>query len=267
MENAPLNAQKVGATGFGMFTKNQRQWNARPLNPEGIAAFKANLESCGYTADAILPHDSYLINLGHPDPEKLEKSRAAFLDEVQRVEQLGLTSLNFHPGSHLKSISPGDCLDRIAGSLNLTMDRTEHAVLLIENTAGQGSNMGSRFEEIARIIDGVKDKSRVAVCLDTCHLFAAGYDLRTSESMDLVWGEFDRLIGFEFLKGMHLNDAKSTLESHVDRHHSLGKGNIGWPAFKRIAIDSRFDSIPLVLETIDDSLWPEEVRTLLEFAP
>ena len=174
VENAPLNARKVGATGFGMFTKNQRQWSAKPLSSEGIAAFRENLKSFGYTAEQVLPHDSYLINLGHPDPEKLEKSRSAFLDEVRRVEALGLKYLNFHPGSHLKSMEPSDCLDRIAESLNLVMEQTARASLLIENTAGQGSNMGSRFEEIARIIDGVKDKSRIAVCLDTCHLFARG---------------------------------------------------------------------------------------------
>ncbi len=263
VENAPLNAKKIGATGFGMFTKNQRQWTAKPLTPEGIAAFKENLKACGYGPEAVLPHDSYLINLGHPEAEKLEKSRNAFLDEVERVEQLGLKYLNFHPGSHLRSIEPDACLDRIAQSLNIAIDQTETAVLLIENTAGQGSNLGSTFGEIARIIDGVKDRSRVAVCLDTCHLFAAGYDLRTPESMDRVWDEFDRIIGFEYLKGMHLNDAKSTLESHLDRHHSLGQGNIGWSAFERIAADSRFDGIPLVLETIDEELWPDEVARLL----
>ena len=263
VENAPLNAKKIGATGFGMFTKNQRQWKAKPLEEDSIHKFKVNMEAGGYTAEGILPHDSYLINLGHPEAEKLEKSRAAFLDEVQRVEQLGLKYLNFHPGSHLKAIEPEACLDRIAESLNITIDQTELALLLIENTAGQGSNMGSRFEEIARILEGVKNKSRVAVCLDTCHLFAAGYDLRTPESMDAVWAEFDRLIGFDYLKGMHLNDAKSTLESHLDRHHSLGQGNIGWEAFERIASDPRFDGIPLVLETIDEALWPDEAARLL----
>ncbi len=263
VENAPLNAEKVGATGFGMFTKNQRQWIAKPLEEENIRKFRENLEARGYSADCVLPHDSYLINLGHPESEKLEKSRAAFLDEVQRVEQLGLKYLNFHPGSHLKAMEPGDCLDRIAESLNITIDQTEHAVLLIENTAGQGSNMGSRFEEIARIIEGVKDRSRVGVCLDTCHLFAAGYDLRTSEAREAVWQEFDRIVGMPFLKGMHLNDAKSTYESHLDRHHSLGWGNIGWEAFDSIGSDPRFDGIPLVLETIDESLWPEEVNRIL----
>ncbi|MDA3955209.1 deoxyribonuclease IV [Oceanispirochaeta sp.] len=263
VENAPLNALKTGATGFGMFTKNQRQWVAKPLTEESIQKFTINMKEGGFTADAVLPHDSYLINLGHPEIEKLEKSRAAFLDEVQRVEQLGLKYLNFHPGSHLKTIEPKDCLDRIAESINITIDQTEQAVLLIENTAGQGSNMGSRFEEIARIIEGVKDQSRVAVCLDTCHLFAAGYDLRTEETRTKTWADFDRLIGFDFLKGMHLNDAKSTFESHLDRHHSLGQGNIGWEAFEQIAGDPRFNGIPLVLETIDEKLWPEEVSKLL----
>jgi len=264
VENAPLNAQKIGATGFGMFTKNQRQWNAKPYTEDNLRKFKENLASCGFSPEAVLPHDTYLINLGNPEAEKLEKSRAAFLDEVRRVEQLGLKYLNFHPGSHLKALEPGACLDRIAESLNITIDQTESAILLIENTAGQGTNMGSRFEEIARIIDGVKDKTRVAVCLDTCHLFAAGYDLRTEEAMEATWAEFDRIIGFDFLKGMHLNDAKSTLDSHLDRHHSLGQGNLGWEPFERIAKDPRFDRIPLVLETIDEGLWPEEVKRLLK---
>ncbi len=266
VENAPLNAEKIGATGFGMFTKNQRQWNAKPLEEESVRRFKENLKAGGYTPACVLPHDSYLINLGHPEMEKLEKSRAAFLDEVQRVEQLGLKYLNFHPGSHLKSLEPGECLDRIAQSLNITIDQTESAILLIENTAGQGTNMGSRFEEIARIIEGVRDQSRVAVCLDTCHLFAAGYDLRTPEAMETTWAEFDRILGFEFLKGMHLNDAKSAFESHLDRHQSLGEGSIGWNAFDRIASDSRFEAIPLVLETIDEELWPGEVNRLLQRA-
>jgi len=266
VENAPLRAKEIGATGFGMFTKNQRQWKAKDLSEENVFLFKKNLAECEFTPESVLPHDSYLINLGHPEQEKLDKSLVAFLDEVKRVEQLGLKYLNFHPGSHLKTIEPEACLDRIAESLNITIDQTESVVLLIENTAGQGSNMGSRFEEIARIIDGVKDKSRVAVCLDTCHLFAAGYDLRTKESMQVVWENFDRIIGFKYLKGMHLNDAKSTFDSHLDRHQSLGLGNIGMNAFERIAKDERFNGIPLVLETIDETLWPEEVTALLGFA-
>jgi deoxyribonuclease IV len=264
--NAPSRAKELGATGFGMFTKNQRQWKAKDLTEEDINRFQEALKESGYGADAILPHDSYLINLGHPEPEKLEKSRNAFTDEVGRVEQLGLRYLNFHPGSHLKSIEPEACLDRIGESLNQTIDKTESAVLVIENTAGQGSNLGNRFEEIARIIDGVKDKTRVGVCLDTCHLFAAGYDLRTKESMEAVWADFDRLIGFTFLKGMHLNDAKSDYASRVDRHHSLGEGNMGWEPFKKIMANPRFDGIPLVLETINEELWPAEVQQLRTWA-
>ena len=266
VENAPLNARKFGASGFGMFTRNQRQWKAKPLGEENIWLFRKNMEECGYSPEMVLPHDSYLINLGHPEQEKLQKSREAFLDEIQRVEQLGLVSLNFHPGSHLKALEPEACLDRIAESLNWAIARSESAVLLIENTAGQGSNLGHRFEEIARIIRGVEDKSRVAVCLDTCHLFAAGYDLRTPAAMDKTWEEFDRVVGFGFLRGMHLNDAKSGLGSHLDRHHSLGVGNIGWNAFERIAADPRFEGIPLVLETIDEGLWPDEVRKLMSFS-
>ncbi|MDC7220663.1 MAG: deoxyribonuclease IV [Spirochaetales bacterium] len=266
VENAPARAKELGATGFGMFTKNQRQWVAKAYTEENISRFKENMEACGYKADQVLCHDGYLINLGHPEEEKLEKSRAAFLDEVLRVEQLGLKYLNFHPGSHLKSIDPDACLDRIAESINLTLAQSESAVLVIENTAGQGTNLGNRFEEIARIIAGVKDQSRVGVCLDTCHTFAAGYDLRTEESMEAVWAEFDRLVGFDFLKGMHLNDAKSEYASRVDRHHSLGKGNLGWDPFERIMKDKRFEGIPLVLETIDEERWPAEIAQLQEWS-
>ncbi|MDC7222538.1 MAG: deoxyribonuclease IV [Spirochaetales bacterium] len=264
--NAPQRAKELGATGFGMFTKNQRQWNAKALSPDDITRFRDALAQTGYTADTILPHDSYLINLGHPEAEKLEKSRLAFTDEVHRVEQLGLKYLNFHPGSHLKSIEPADCLARIAESLNRTIDQSDSSILVIENTAGQGSNLGKSFEEIARIIEGIKRKERVGVCLDTCHLFAAGYDLRTEETREAVWAEFDRLIGFAFLKGMHLNDAKSAFASRVDRHHSLGEGNLGWSPFEAIMKDKRFDRIPLVLETIDEERWPAEISQLQKWS-
>jgi len=265
--NAPERARQLGATGFGMFTKNQRQWKGRDLTGEDVDRFGKALAEGGYAPENILVHDSYLINLGHPEEEKLAKSRDAFLDEIRRVEQLGLKYLNFHPGSHLNGMEPEACLDRIAESLNLALEQTESAVLVIENTAGQGSNLGNRFEEIARIIDGVKSKARVGVCLDTCHLFAAGYDLRTKGSGEAVWEEFDRIIGFEYLKGMHLNDAKSALASRLDRHNSLGAGQIGWEPFLRIAADPRFDRIPLVLETIDETLWPDEIARLLGKSP
>lgn len=265
VENAPLNAAKIEATAFALFTKNQRQWTAKPLTAENIDAFKKNCADNGFAPEHILPHDSYLINLGHPEAEKLEKSRAAFLDEMQRCEQLGLNRLNFHPGSHLKQVSEKECLATIAESINIALDQTAGVVAVIENTAGQGSNLGFRFEHLAEIIDRVEDQSRVGVCLDTCHTFAAGYDLRTAESCDEVFGEFENLVGFEYLRGMHLNDSKKGLGSRVDRHHSLGKGELGLEVFRYIMEDARFDDIPLILETIDDSIWGQEIKLLHSF--
>ena len=262
VENAPLNAQAIGARAFALFTKNQRQWKAKPLTEESIRAFRENLAAVGIAPEYVLPHDSYLINLGHPEPEALEKSRNAFLDEMQRCEQLGLKLLNFHPGSHLKKISEAESLTLVAQSINQALEQTEGVVAVIENTAGQGSNLGYRFEHLAAIIDGVDDKSRVGVCLDTCHTFTAGYDLRTRAACEETFGEFDRIVGFNYLRAMHLNDSKPDLGARVDRHHSLGMGKIGWEAFDYIMNDPRFDEIPMVLETIDDTLWPEEIRQL-----
>jgi deoxyribonuclease-4 len=265
VENAPLNAKKIGATAFAMFTKNQKRWDANPLTEDNIQKFKENMESCGYTADQVLPHDGYLINLGHPDKEKREKSLNSFLDEVNRVEQLGLKYLNFHPGSHLKLISIEECLTNIATSLNYAISHSESAIMVLETTAGQGTNLGWRFEEIASIIDQVENKKRVGVCIDTCHIFAAGYDMRTEEGYKQVMDEFDRIIGLEYLKAFHLNDAKSDFDSHVDRHHSLGEGNIGWDTFRFIMEDSRLDGIPMVLETVDPDIWDQEIRQLNKF--
>lgn len=266
VENAPLNAAAIGATAFALFTKNQRQWHAKPLSQESIEAFKANCGKGGFGPDQILPHDSYLINLGHPEKEGLEKSRDAFLDEMQRCEQLGIQYLNFHPGSHLNKISVEECLARIADSINRTLDKTEGVTAVIENTAGQGTNLGFRFEHLAEVIDQVEDKSRVGVCLDTCHSFAAGYDLRTREACENTFAGFDRIVGFDYLCGMHLNGSKSTFESRVDRHHSLEQGHLGMAVFEYIMADKRFDGIPLVLETIDESLWPEEIQLLNQLA-
>jgi deoxyribonuclease-4 len=264
VENAPLNASKIGATAFALFTKNQRQWKARPLIGKSIRGFKENCAALGYTPQQILPHDSYLINLGHPELAGLEKSRWAFIDEMHRCEQLGLAYLNFHPGSHLKKISEADCLDRIAESINLALEQTSGVTAVIENTAGQGTNMGHRFEHLAAIIDGVVDKSRVGVCLDTCHTFSAGYDLATPAGYQKTLARFDDLVGFSFLKGLHLNDGKRGFGSRVDRHASLGKGALGLATFRMIMSDSRFDGIPMILETPDDSLWAEEIRMLKE---
>ena len=264
VDNAPINAYQIGATAFALFTKNQRQWHAKPLEPAMIDSFKKRCEKYGFTSKQILPHDSYLINLGHPDAEQLEKSRTAFLDEMQRCEQLGLTLLNFHPGSHLKQITVDECLKRIAESINMTLDKTKNVVAVIENTAGQGSNLGYKFEHLAQIIDQVDDKSRVGVCIDTCHAFAAGYDLRTEKACQETFAEFEKIVGFKYLRGMHLNDAKSELASHVDRHDSLGEGNIGKTAFRYIMQDSRIDEIPLILETINSDIWAQEIAWLKE---
>ncbi|MBR4028901.1 MAG: deoxyribonuclease IV [Alistipes sp.] len=266
VENAVKNAKDIGATAFALFTKNQRQWLAPILTEEQIATFKAAMTEAGYQAWQVLPHDSYLINLGHPEEEGLEKSRESFFEEMRRCELLGLDRLNFHPGSHLKKISEEESLNRIAESINMALERTKGVTAVLENTAGQGSNLGFRFEHLAYIIERVEDKSRVGVCLDTCHSFAAGYDLRTKEACDATFAEFDRIVGFNYLRGMHLNDAMKPLGSRVDRHSPLGDGEIGWECFKYIAADSRFDNIPLVLETPDEARWAEEIAKLKEFA-
>ncbi len=282
VENAPINAQKLGAKAFALFTKNQRQWVAKPLTMQSIDEFKINLKEAGILPEYVLPHDSYLINLGHPEEEKLEKSRAAFIDELERCEQLGLKLLNFHPGSHLQKIAKRDpnyeellekaeyeCLDVIAESMNLAIEATKGSdvVLVIENTAGQGSNLGYKFEHLGYIIDKIEDKSRVGVCLDTCHTFTGGYDLRTREAYDKTMDDFEKIVGFEYLKGMHINDSKVKFASRVDRHQSIGKGEIGLDAFKFIMNDDRMDNMPLILETIDESIWKEEIELLYSLNP
>lgn len=262
IENAPLNAHKIGAKAFGVFTKNQRQWRAKPLSPDSIAAFKEHCKRLGFAPEHVLPHDSYLINLAHPQEAGLAKSRAAFLDEFQRCEQLGLTLLNFHPGSHLGQISETEGLRRIAASINRVLDQTRGVTAVIENTSGQGNHLGYRFEHLARIIDQVEDRSRVGVCFDTCHGYTSGYDMKTPAAYDATMNAFDQIIGLQFLKAMHLNDAKKTLGSRVDRHDSIGKGELGTKPFEYIMNDPRLDGIPLILETPDDTLWPAEIKAL-----
>jgi deoxyribonuclease-4 len=262
LENAPLNAAKINARAFALFTKNQRRWESKLLTPEAIRQFRKNCTVAGYTADHILPHDSYLINLGHPQAEGLAKSRAAFIDEMQRCEQLGLKYLNFHPGSHLGKIDEKKCLARIAESINMALAKTSGVCAVIENTAGQGTNMGFAFEHLAAIIADVNDPDRVGVCLDTCHTFGAGYDIRSPEGFEKVMQAFDKIVGLGYLKAMHLNDSKKDLGTRVDRHASLGKGHIGIDAFAFIMNDPRFDDIPLILETPDTALWAEEIKLL-----
>ena len=266
VENAVRNAQQIGATAFALFTKNQRQWSVPALTAGQIHLFKEAMREAGFTAAQVLPHDSYLINLGHPDSDGLQKSRDAFFEEMERCERLGLDRLNFHPGSHLKRITSLQSLDRIAESINMALERSTGVTAVLENTAGQGSNLGFAFEHLAYIIERIEDKSRVGVCLDTCHSFAAGYDLRTKEACDKTFEEFDRVVGFGYLRGMHLNDAMRPLGSRIDRHSPLGDGEIGWECFKYIASDSRFDNIPLILETPDEARWAQEIERLKEYA-
>lgn len=260
VENAPLNAKAIGANAFALFTKNQRQWVSAPLTAKSIGLFKENCINNGFDASYIMPHDSYLINLGNPDEEALQKSRAAFIDEMQRCEQLGLKMLNFHPGSHLNKISIEQCLEEIAANINLALSKTSGVTAVIENTAGQGSNVGNKFEEIRYIIDRIDDKSRVGVCIDTCHTYSAGYDI--VNDYEGVFTEFERVVGLEYLKGIHLNDTKKPLGSRVDRHESIGLGLLGMDFFKRFMQDPRFDNMPIVLETPDESRWADEIALL-----
>ncbi len=262
--NAPINAAKIGCKAFALFTKNQRQWKAKELDAKTIDKWFEELEKTGIQAKHILPHDSYLINLGHPSEEAREKSLDGFIHEIQRCEILKLDRLNFHPGSHLRKISEEECLDRIALSMNQAIEATNDVKLVIENTAGQGSNLGYKFEHLAYLIERIEDKSRVGVCIDTCHMFTAGYDIRTKEAYDKTWNEFDSIVGRQYLMGMHINDSKPELGSRVDRHHSLGMGQIGWDAFKFIMNDDRMDDIPLVLETIDEEIWAQEIQALYD---
>ncbi len=262
VQNAPINAYNIGAKAFALFTKNQRQWKAKPLTENTIAEFKSNCERYNFSPDHILPHDSYLINLGHPDHEGLAKSRAALIDEMQRCEQLGLTMLNFHPGSHLKRIEISDCLRRIGESINIALDNSNGVTAVIENTAGQGSNLGWDFAHIAEIINHVEDKSRIGVCLDTCHTWAAGYDLVTPEGYAETFKQFDEIIGKKYLYGIHLNDAKKDRGSRVDRHESIGKGFLGSETFMRMMKDKRFGNIPIILETPNPEIWAQEIQML-----
>ena len=262
VENAPLQATSIGAKAFALFTKNQRQWKAPKLTTSSIDAFRRNCCDGGFQPEHILPHDSYLINLGSPDPEKLQRAREAFIEEMQRVEDLGLLLLNFHPGSHLKEIEEERCLQLIAESINMALDATKGVTAVIENTAGQGTNLGNRFEQLASLVDQIDDKTRVAVCLDTCHLFASGYDLQTTEAAEFTFSEFDRIVGLRYLRGMHINDALQPLGSRIDRHASIGKGTIGMDAFSFIMNNPSCEEIPLILETPDPALWNEEINLL-----
>lgn len=260
--NTPIRANEIGGNAFALFTGSSNRWASKPIGDAEAAKFKNLCQEYGFSPEVILPHDNFLINLGSPDPEKLQKSRDSFLQELQRASTLGLKMLNFHPGSHLNLISPEECLTLIADSLNILLAEIDDVTAVLENTAGQGTNLGYSFEQLAFIISKIKDKKRVGVCIDTCHAFSAGYDLRSEEGYEHTWKEFDRIIGFEYLRGMHLNDDKRELASRIDRHASIGEGTLGRDFFIRLMKDPRFDDIPLILETPDESLWPQEIEWL-----
>ena len=264
--NAPLNAAAIGADTFALFTKNQRQWNAPPLKPEDIARFQANCQQHNFDLSMILPHDSYLINLGQPDPVKRANAVKAFTDELRRCAVLGLTMLNFHPGSHLKLVSEAEGCKLIADSVRQALEEVPGVCAVFENTAGQGSNLGYTFEQLADMLEAVDMPERTGVCIDTCHAFAAGYELATDEGFEKTFADFDRLIGLKNLRGMHLNDSKGEFGGKLDRHAPLGKGTLGMALFEKIASDSRFENIPLILETPDESLWQNEIAHLRKIA-
>lgn len=262
VEQAVVNAHELGATAFALFTRNQRQWKAKPLSDTSVETFKQLLFAYGYAPEHVLPHAGYLINLGNPDAEMRQKSADAFLDEMQRCMQLGLPMLNFHPGSHLNKISIDNCLKLIAEEINIALSKTEGVVAVLENTAGQGTNLGNRFEELATIIELIDDKSRVGVCIDTAHTLSAGYEIRTKEGYEEMWHQFDTIIGKEYLRAIHLNDSKKELGSRVDRHESIGLGTMSPLFFDMIMNDPRLNDMPLILETPDESRWAEEIKLL-----
>jgi deoxyribonuclease-4 len=264
--NALLEGRDIGATTIQLFTNNQRQWASRPLTEETINRFKKTLEETGLKE--IMSHDSYLINLGSPDPLNLEKSLNSFRQEIQRCIDLGVTYLNFHPGAAIKD-DPQACLDRISDSLLSFEDVVNKGStrLVLEATAGQGSALGYKFEHLAYIVEKVKNRIPIGVCIDTCHIFAAGYDIRTKETWNDTLNEFDRIVGLKHLYGFHVNDSLKPLASRVDRHAPLGKGLIGLESFRVLMTDPRTRNIPKYVETPGGpELWKTEIELLRELA-
>ena len=266
VHQAPLNASAIGARAFALFVKNQRQWQAKPLDPQVREAFAANLAAGGFTAAQVLPHAGYLINLANPDPGARTRSTDSFINEMRRCADLGLDRLNLHPGSHLRQCSVGEAVGHVARAANQALAEVPDVTIVFENTAGQGGSLGACFEELAAIIERIDDPARVGVCLDTAHLFAAGFDLVGEEAWQATLARFEALIGFRFLRGMHLNDTKVVRGKRVDRHALLGEGNLGWPVFRHLVRDPRLDGIPLILETPDETRWAGEIRRLYALA-
>lgn len=262
VHHALLEGKEIQATTIQLFTSNQKQWQGRALSSEMIESWQEALKETGISH--IMSHDSYLINLGGPRQEILEKSRKAFLEEIGRCLQLSVTYLNFHPGASLDG-DVQECLDRIVESLLLARPLLENDAtrLLLETTAGQGSTIGHCFEHLAYIIDKVKDQIPIGVCIDTCHIFVAGYDIRTAEGWNQTLSEFDRIIGLSHLYAFHLNDSLKGLGSRVDRHQPLGEGQIGWDCFRFLMTDPRTRCLPKYLETPGGKeLWKKEIEQL-----
>lgn len=264
--NALIEGKSIGATTIQLFTANQKQWKGKPLSEESIELFKETLEET--RLQKIMSHAGYLINLGSPNPELLKKSRHAFQEEIERCLDLGITYLNFHPGAATNG-SKEECLDRIVTSLLLMQDFfvDDSTRLLLETTAGQGSSVGASFEELAYIIERTKDQIPIGVCIDTCHIFVAGYDIRTPLQWDKTLKEFDHLIGLKHLYAFHINDSVKELGSRRDRHAPLGEGEIGLESFKYLMTHPKTREIPKYLETPGGCpLWDKEIWMLREFA-
>lgn len=263
--NSPLNAKEIEAKAFALFVKNQKQWFVKPFDEGVVDNFNKELKNVGIEKKYILPHGSYLLNLGSPSQESREKSLKSLIHELKRCKELGISYLNIHPGSHLGKISEDECLSHIAQGIDKAYKEVDGVKIVIENTAGQGNNVGYKFEHLAKIIDQVKNKDSVGVCLDTCHAFAAGYDLRGIEGAKKVFDTFCEVVDKKFLVGLHLNDSKTELGSRKDRHHSLGEGHIGLDTFKYIMNCDLFEEMPLILETVEPSIWKEEIELLYSF--
>ena len=253
-------AVSIGANTFQFFTRNPRGSKAKAIDEADVAAFLSYSKEHGI--ERILAHAPYTLNPCSKDAHTREFAWMTMADDLKRMEYTPGNCYNFHPGSHLKQISVEECLNRVAESINLTLDKTNGVTAVIENTAGQGSNIGYKFEHLAYIINRVEDKSRVGVCIDTCHTFAGGYDIATAEGFEKTFREFDETIGFKYLRAMHLNDSKKGVGSHIDRHESLGKGELGTTPFRLLMQDSRFDNIPLILETPNEDIWAKEISWL-----
>jgi len=246
--NAFLEGKKVDCDAIQIFTKSSRQWAAKPYTKEEIAQFHGNRKETGIAS--VVAHDSYLLNLGSPDPALRQRSVAAFIDEFERCEVLGVTNLIAHPGAHVGA-GEAEGIKTIARSLDEVHKACPgyRAKITLEITAGQGSNLGYRFEQIADIIDATHESDRLRVCFDTEHAFAAGYDIRTKEGYERTFSEFDEAIGIDLLAAFHLNDSKKEFHSRVDRHEHIGKGFIGVEAFRLLMNDKRFWGLPMCLET------------------